>query len=137
MEKKKINVSEHLKKVQLLNSSVPLSDQGGFHCPICQASFKNHSAFLDHQNSRVHLLNTGYNSKESLKPARVDTVKSLLQKLKRKHEQEKISKDPVEQMEKRIENALTSEENTKRVKYAKKKANKRRKAEERDTEHQI
>lgn len=137
MDKKKINVKEHLKKVQLLNPSVPLSEQGGFHCSICQASFKNHSAFLDHQNSRVHLLNAGYNSKESLKPSSVDNVKSLLQKLKRKHEEDNITKDPVEQMEKRIENALTSGENAKRAKYAKKKANKRRKAEERGSEHQI
>lgn len=130
MDKKKINVTEHLKKVQLLNSSIPLSEQGGFHCTICNASFKNHSAYLDHQNSRVHLLNTGFNSKESLKSTSVDSVKSMLQKLKRKHEDVKSNIDPVQQMEKRIDNALASEEAAKRLKYAKKKANKRRKAEE-------
>lgn len=133
MDKKRIDVGAHLKKVQLLNPSLPFSQQGGFRCEVCQASFKNHDSYLDHTNSRVHLLNIGIEKAEVLKAPDVGSVKARLEALKKKKEASKATpQNPVDLMEKRIEAAKISAERKRQEKYAKRKAARKRKASELD-----
>lgn len=130
MDKKKVDVSMHLKKVQLLNPSLPLSQQGGFKCGLCQASFKSHDSYLDHINSRVHLLNSGVD-KRVFKQANIDSVKNKLKEMKSQKEAAKLPKrSALEIMEERISDSILQEKLEKEKKHQKKKAAKRRKVAE-------
>lgn len=128
MEKKrKIDVSAHLKKVQLLNPSQSLSNQGGFSCSVCVAVFKDYNQYLDHLNSKVHLSNTGVKREEVLKPVGVSSIKSKLEALKKAKEQAASPQPSVEdQLEARLQKAKEDEEAARRARYEKKKELKRK-----------
>lgn len=122
MDKKKINVAAHLKKVQLLNPSKSLANQGGFKCEACQATFKNYDIFLDHQNSKVHLTNIGYDKTKSNTSTTAQSVKEKLEYLKKRKlaaSEPKLS--PEEALEKRLELAKKKDDEERKARYDKKK----------------
>ncbi len=74
MADKKLDVSTHLRKVQLLNPSKTSSNQAGFKCSECMAAFNNYDSYLDHRNSKIHLKNTGFDKTLVLKEPELDGV---------------------------------------------------------------
>lgn len=122
MDKKKINLAAHLKKVQLLNPLKSLANQGGFKCEACQATFKNYDIFLDHQNSKVHLTNIGYDKSKAAPSTTAQTVKDKLEALKNRKIAASAPKlSPEEALEKRLEMAQKTEDEERRARYDKKK----------------
>lgn len=122
MDKKKIDVAAHLKKVQLLNPSKSLVNQGGFKCEACQANFKNYDIFLDHQNSKVHLTNIGYDKAKASPSTTVQSIKEKLEALKKRKLAASSPKlSPEEALENRLELAQKMEDDERRARYDKKK----------------
>lgn len=131
-----VNVAAHLKKVQLLNPTKSLAQQGAFHCEACSASFKSYDSLLDHQNSKVHLSNTGFKKDALTQASSISSVKAKLEVLKKAKELAALPKPSPEQaMEIRLKKAALAEEQERRERYEKKKLlKKRRKLQNNKTE---
>lgn len=129
MEKKNIDVTAYLKKVQLLNPTKSLEAQGGFHCSICSATFKSYEILLDHQNSKVHLQNIGYDKKKALAKSDVSSVKARLAALKQaKEAAQKPAEDPEALLEKRLKASHKKADAERRARYEQKKIARRKKS---------
>lgn len=127
MKKKSIDISAHLKKVQLLNPAKSLDSQGGFHCSVCSATFKSYEILLDHQNSKIHLQNIGYDKKAAMAGPELGSIKAKLAALKQAKERtNRPAVEPEALLKHRLKKAEEQEDAERRSRYEKKKLARRR-----------
>ncbi|KAF2204574.1 hypothetical protein GQ43DRAFT_437811 [Delitschia confertaspora ATCC 74209] len=98
----RLDVASMVGKTQLVPASASLGKRGkgaGFYCEACDLTFKDNIQFVEHLNSRQHLVATGQSGE--VHRATVDEVRNRLLWLKRKREEEK--RDTVVDLEARLE----------------------------------
>ena len=87
--KARLNVAEQVGKTQL----VAVTGQGkrgksaGFYCDACDLTFKDNLQFVEHLNSKQHLVNTGESGE--VRRATLEEVKERFEWLKRKRDDER------------------------------------------------
>ncbi|KAF2170026.1 hypothetical protein M409DRAFT_19639 [Zasmidium cellare ATCC 36951] len=88
--KARLNVAEQVGKTQLVAAGAGQGKRGksaGFYCNACDLTFKDNLQFVEHLNSRQHLVATGESGE--VRRATLDEVKERFEYLKRKMEEEK------------------------------------------------
>ncbi|KAK4504130.1 hypothetical protein PRZ48_005045 [Zasmidium cellare] len=88
--KARLNVADQVGKTQLVAAGAGQGKRGksaGFYCDACDLTFKDNLQFVEHLNSRQHLVATGESGE--VRRATLDEVKERFEYLKRKREEEK------------------------------------------------
>ena len=94
--KARLNVADQVGKTQLVISTGTQGKRGksaGFYCEACDLTFKDNLQYVDHLNSKQHLVNTGESGE--VRRATLEEVKERFDWLKRKRDDEK-AKDLVD-----------------------------------------
>ncbi|KAF2840024.1 hypothetical protein M501DRAFT_670985 [Patellaria atrata CBS 101060] len=107
--KQRLDVAAQVGKTQLVPAGAAVGKRGkgaGFYCEACDLTFKDNLQFVEHLNSRQHLVNTGQTGE--VKRATVTEVRERLAWLKRKRVEEK--REEVIDLGARIEVAKEREE---------------------------
>ncbi|KXL48329.1 hypothetical protein M433DRAFT_491048 [Acidomyces richmondensis BFW] len=107
--KARLNVAEQVGKVQMVVATAGQGKRGksaGFYCDACDLTFKDNLQFVEHLNSKQHLINTGESGE--VKRATLEEVKERFEYLKRKKDEEKARE--VIDLSTRIELAKEQEE---------------------------
>jgi U4/U6.U5 tri-snRNP component SNU23 len=123
--KARLNVADQVGKTQLVPAGAGQGKRGkgaGFYCDACDLTFKDNLQFVEHLNSKQHLVNTGESGE--VKRASLEEVKERFEYLKRKRDEEKARE--VVDLSARIEVAKEQEE-TEREEKRRKRNEKRRK----------
>lgn len=121
----RLNVADQVGKTQLVPAGAGQGKRGksaGFYCDACDLTFKDNLQFVEHLNSKQHLVNTGESGE--VRRATLDEVKERFEWLKRKRDEEK-AKDVVD-LSTRIEVAK-EQEDREREEKRRKRNEKRRK----------
>ena len=88
--KARLDVASHVGKTMLVPAGSAVGKRGkgaGFYCDACDLTFKDNLQFVEHLNSRQHLVATGQTGE--VKTASVHEVRERLAWLKRKRDEEK------------------------------------------------
>lgn len=88
--KARLDVSAQIGKTMLVPAGSAVGKRGkgaGFYCDACDLTFKDNLQFVEHLNSRQHLVATGQTGE--VKRATLEDVKERLAWLKRKRDEEK------------------------------------------------
>lgn len=107
--KARLNVADQVGKTQLVVASAGQGKRGksaGFYCDACDLTFKDNLQFVEHLNSKQHLVATGESG--AVKRATLEDVKERFEYLKRKREEER-ARDTVD-LGMRIQVAAEQEE---------------------------
>lgn len=94
--KARLDVSAQIGKTMLVPAGASMGKRGkgaGFYCDACDLTFKDNLQFVEHLNSRQHLVSTGQTGE--VKRATLDDVMDRLAYLKRKRDEEK-AKDTID-----------------------------------------
>ncbi|KAI9725431.1 MAG: hypothetical protein M1835_003827, partial [Candelina submexicana] len=86
----RLDVSANIGKTTLVPAGASLGKRGrgaGFYCGDCDLTFKDNLQFVDHLNSRQHLVATGQTGE--VRRAAVEEVRERLGWLKRRREEER------------------------------------------------
>lgn len=121
----RLNVADQVGRTQLVPAGATQGKRGkgaGFYCDACDLTFKDNLQFVEHLNSKQHLVNTGESGE--VQRATLEDVKERFEWLKRKRDEEK-ARDAVD-LSTRIEVAKEQEEREREEKR-KKRNEKRRK----------
>ncbi|KAI7190583.1 hypothetical protein D0869_01622 [Hortaea werneckii] len=94
----------------------------GFYCEACDLTFKDNLQYLDHLNSKQHLVATGESGE--VKRATLEDVKDRFEWLKRKRDEER--KNEVVDLGSRIENARDKDEREREEKRRKRNEKRRK-----------
>ncbi|KAF2096961.1 hypothetical protein NA57DRAFT_42056 [Rhizodiscina lignyota] len=125
----RLDVGNMVGKTQLVPAGAAVGKRGrgaGFYCDACDLTFKDNLQFVEHLNSRQHLVNTGQSGE--VKRATVDEVKARLRWLKQKKEEE--AAEAVVDLGARLERSQVKEEQEREEK--RRKRNERRRKGPRD-----
>jgi U4/U6.U5 tri-snRNP component SNU23 len=125
--KARLNVADQVGKTQLVPAGATQGKRGkgaGFYCDACDLTFKDNLQFVEHLNSKQHLVNTGESGEVSR--AKLEDVEERFEYLKRKRDDEKARE--VVDLSSRIEVAKELEEKE-RAEKRRKRNEKRRKTE--------
>ena len=125
--KARLNVADQVGKTQLVAVGAGQGKRGkgaGFYCDACDLTFKDNLQFVEHLNSKQHLVNTGESGE--VRRAGLEEVKERFEWLKRKREEEE-ARETVD-LGSRIEIAKEMEERE-REERRRKRNEKRRKTE--------
>jgi len=123
--KARLDVSAQIGKTMLVPAGSAIGKRGkgaGFYCDACDLTFKDNLQFVEHLNSKQHLIATGQTGE--VKRATLEDVKERLEYLKRKMEDEK-ARDTVD-LTTRLDVARDQEE-AERAERRQKRNEKRRK----------
>ncbi|KAF2864296.1 hypothetical protein K470DRAFT_253964 [Piedraia hortae CBS 480.64] len=122
--KARLNFADQIGKAQIVvgTGQGRRGKSAGFYCDACDLTFKDNLHFVEHLNSKQHLLATGESGQ--VKRATLEEVKERFEQLKRKIEEER-KRDAVD-LGTRIENAREQEERE-RAEKRRKRNEKRRK----------
>lgn len=123
--KARLNVGDQVGKTQLVPAGATQGKRGkgaGFYCDACDLTYKDNLQFVEHLNSKQHLINTGESGEVS--KATLDDVKERFEYLKRKREEEKARE--VVDLSARLEVAKEQEEAERAAKRAKRNAARRK-----------
>lgn len=123
--KARLNVADQVGKTQLVVAGAGQGKRGksaGFYCDACDLTYKDNLQYVEHLNSKQHLLATGETGE--VKRATLDDVKERFEYLKRKRDEEK-ARDAVD-LTTRIEVAK-EQEDREREEKRRKRNEKRRK----------
>ena len=123
----RLDVARNVGKITLVPAGAATGKRGkgaGFYCEDCDLTFKDNLQFVDHLNSRQHLVTVGQSGEVSR--AGVEEVRERLAWLKRKKEEEKLT--DVVDLRARLE-VRVEEEERKREEKRRKRREKRRKTE--------
>ena len=123
--KARLNVADHVGKTQLVPAGATQGKRGkgaGFYCDACDLTFKDNLQFVEHLNSKQHLVNTGESGE--VRKATLEEVKERFEWLKRKREEEKARE--VVDLEGRIEVAREVEEREREEKRRKRNEKRRK-----------
>lgn len=118
-----LNFDNDLNKRQVITSNV-ISTRGksfGFYCEVCDLTFKDNLKYVDHLNSKPHLIRSGELNKEI--NVTLDEVKSRYEVLVQKVD-EMMNQSEKYDIKKRIAKRQAFEDELKQKKLAKKKASK-------------
>lgn len=88
--KARLDVSAQIGKTMLVPAGSAIGKRGkgaGFYCDACDLTFKDNLQFVEHLNSKQHLIATGQTGE--VKRATLEDVKERLAYLKRKRDEEK------------------------------------------------
>jgi len=105
----RLNVADLVGKQTIVVSGAGQGKRGksaGFYCEACDLTFKDNLQFVEHLNSKQHLVATGESGE--VKRAGLEDVRERFEWLKRKREEEKARE--VVDLESRIEGARETEE---------------------------
>lgn len=106
---RRLDVGDMVGKTQLVPAGSAVGKRGrgaGFYCDACDLTFKDNLQFVEHLNSRQHLVATGQTGE--VKRATVEEVRERLRWLKRRREEEKM--DAQVDLGSRLEKARVKEE---------------------------
>ena len=123
--KARLNVADQVGKTQLVPASAGQGKRGksaGFYCDACDLTFKDNLQFVEHLNSKQHLVNTGESGE--VKRATLEEVKERFEWLKRKRDEEKAGE--VVDLPSRIELAKEQEEREREEKRRKRNEKRRK-----------
>lgn len=123
--KARLNVAEQVGKVQMVIAGAGQGKRGksaGFYCDACDLTFKDNLQFVEHLNSKQHLVNTGESGE--VKHATLEEVKERFEYLKRKRDEEKARE--VIDLSTRIELAKEQEEHEREEKRRKRNEKRRK-----------
>ncbi|KAI9830829.1 MAG: hypothetical protein M1819_005354 [Sarea resinae] len=133
----RLDVSAQVGKTTLVAAGAAVGKRGkgaGFYCQDCDLTFKDNLQFVEHLNSRQHLVATGQSGE--VRKATVDEVRERLRWLKRKRDEE--AEDKVVDLGARLEKAREVEEREREEKRAKRREKRRKmKGKGEDTEAPI
>jgi len=124
--RERINFEENLNKIQLVPGGAGVGKKGrsaGFYCETCDLTYKDSLQWVDHLNSRQHLVATGKTA-EVERATLQDVLKRLEWLKKQKEETEKI--DDLD-IRKRMEERARLGEDERLAKREKRKEAKKRK----------
>jgi len=125
--KARLDVAEQVGKTQLVAAGATQGKRGksaGFYCDACDLTFKDNLQFVEHLNSKQHLVATGESGE--VRRAGLEEVKERFEWLKRKRDEEKARE--VVDLGARIEVARETEEKE-RAEKRRRRNEKRRKTE--------
>ena len=77
-----VDLASKLNKSQMQSVTMPLSQQGGYYCEVCDCILKDSLAYLDHINGKYH--NRALGMSMDVERATVDEVKKRLELAKKK-----------------------------------------------------
>lgn len=123
--KARLNVADQVGKIQLVPAGATQGKRGkgaGFYCDACDLTFKDNLQFVEHLNSKQHLVNTGESGE--VRRATLEEVKERFEWLKRKREDEKARE--VVDLGTRIEVAKEQEEKEREEKRRKRNEKRRK-----------
>ena len=123
--KARLNVADQVGKTQLVAAGATQGKRGkgaGFYCDACDLTYKDNLQFVEHLNSKQHLVNTGESGE--VRRATLDDVKERFEYLKRKRDEEKARE--VVDLGSRIE-VVREQEDREREEKRRKRNEKRRK----------
>ena len=86
--KQRLNVAEQVGKTQIVPAGAGQGKRGkgaGFYCDACDLTFKDNLQFVEHLNSKQHLVNTGESGE--VRRATLEEVRERFEWLKRKREE--------------------------------------------------
>ena len=105
----RLNVAEQVGKTTLVPAGAGQGKRGkgaGFYCDACDLTYKDNLQFVEHLNSKQHLVNTGESGE--VRKATLEEVKERFEWLKRKREEEKAKE--IVDLDTRIEAAQEADE---------------------------
>ena len=123
--RERINFEENLNKIQLGPGGAAVGRKGkgaGFYCPTCDLTYKDSLQWVDHLNSKQHLVATGKTAE--VERATLEDVLKRLAWLKRQKEQRERGEDW--DLKKRLEERAKQEDEERQRKREKRKAAKQR-----------
>lgn len=121
----RLNVADQVGKTQLVAAGAGQGKRGksaGFYCDACDLTFKDNLQFVEHLNSKQHLVATGESGE--VRRATLDEVRERFEYLKRKRDEEK-ARDTVD-LGTRIEVAREQEEREREEKRRKRNEKRRK-----------
>ncbi|KAK5108150.1 hypothetical protein LTR62_008746 [Meristemomyces frigidus] len=86
----RLNVAEQVGKTQIIVAGAGQGKRGksaGFYCEVCDLTYKDNLQFVEHLNSRQHLVASGESGE--VKRATLEEVKVRFEYLRRKREEER------------------------------------------------
>ena len=123
--KARLNVADQVGKTQLVPAGASQGKRGksaGFYCDVCDLTFKDNLQFVEHLNSKQHLVATGESGE--VRRATLEEVKERFEYLKRKREEEQARE--VIDLGTRIEIAKEQEEREREEKRRKRNEKRRK-----------
>ncbi|KAK7541748.1 hypothetical protein IWX49DRAFT_173259 [Phyllosticta citricarpa] len=123
--KSRLDVGSMVGKTMLVPAGSAVGKRGrgaGFYCEACDLTFKDNLQFVEHLNSKQHLVATGQTGE--VKQATVQEVRDRLAWLKRKREEDK--KEEVVDLQARLESAKEKEEREREEKRRKRNEKRRK-----------
>ena len=124
--RERINFEENLNKTQLVPGGSAVGKKGrgaGFYCDVCDLTYKDSLQWVDHLNSKQHLVATGKTAEVAR--ATLEEVLKRLEWLKRQKAQREKGEDW--DLKKRLEETAKREEEERQRKREKRKEAKKRK----------
>lgn len=121
----RLNVADQVGKTQLVAAGAGQGKRGksaGFYCDACDLTFKDNLQFVEHLNSKQHLVATGESGE--VRKATLDEVKERFEYLKRKRDEEKAKE--VVDLSTRIQVAKEQEEKEREEKRRKRNEKRRK-----------
>ncbi|KAB2572212.1 putative c2h2 finger domain protein [Lasiodiplodia theobromae] len=125
--KSRLDVGSMVGKTMLIPAGSAVGKKGrgaGFYCEACDLTFKDNLQFVEHLNSKQHLVATGQSGE--VRRATVQEVRDRLAWLKRKREEEK--KEEVVDLGSRLEQAKEREDREREEKRRKRNEKRRKTA---------
>lgn len=125
--KQRLDVSAQIGKISLVPAGSAVGKRGkgaGFYCDACDLTFKDNLQFIEHMNSKQHLIATGQTGE--VKRATLQDVVDRLDYLKRKRDEEK-ERETVD-LGTRLEIAKDTEEKEREERRRKRNEKRRRKS---------
>lgn len=123
--KARLNVADQVGKTSIVPAGAGQGKRGkgaGFYCDACDLTFKDNLQFVEHLNSKQHLVATGESGE--VRRATLEEVKERFEWLKRKREEE-VARDAVD-LGTRIETAREVEEREREEKRRKRNEKRRK-----------
>ena len=123
--KARLNVAAQVGKTVLVPAAAAIGKRGkgaGFYCDACDLTYKDNLQYVEHLNSRQHLVNTGQSGE--VRRATVQDVRDRLAWLKRKKDEEKA--DEVIDLEARLERSKEIEDREREEKRRKRNEKRRK-----------
>lgn len=134
--KDRVNFGSHIGKTSIVPAGGAIGKRGrgaGFYCEACDLTFKDNLQFIEHQNSRQHLVASGQTG--DVKKATVEDVRARLAWLKRKKEEEED--DKVVDLGARLKTAEEREEQEREEKRRKRNERRRKKGTGADIKQEV
>ncbi|XP_050382399.1 uncharacterized protein LOC126799277 [Argentina anserina] len=117
-----VDLESRLGKTQVVTPIAPLSQQGGYFCPVCECVVKDSANYLDHINGKKHQRALGMSMR--VERASLEQVQSRFEKLKKRKTDLPFTEQDLDE---RILKQQQEEEERKRQRREKKKEKKKEK----------